>query len=92
MPFADELARHRESSGSAEGFASTMPDALVDALSLAGTPAQVRERIDARRTAGATSSVLIPVGSDRLAALEELAQLTGSADGWRRGCRLSWAG
>ena len=77
MPFADELAGHRESSGSAEGFASTMPDAWVDALSLAGTPAQVRERIDARRTAGATSSVLIPVGSDRMAALEELARIIG---------------
>ena len=54
-----------------------MPDAWVDALRLAGTPAQVRERVDARRAAGATSSVLIPVGSDRLAALEELARIIG---------------
>ena len=41
------------------------------------TPDAVRERIEARRVAGATSSVLIPVGADRLAALEELARVIG---------------
>ena len=44
---------------------------------VAGTADQVRERIGARRAAGATSSVLIPVGQDRLAAIEELARVIG---------------
>lgn len=75
MPFAHELAAHRAASASPEAFASTLPDAWVDALTLAGTPAEVRERIHARHAAGATSCVLIPVGSDRLEVLEELAQV-----------------
>jgi hypothetical protein len=54
-----------------------MPDAWVDALTLAGRPEEVRARIAARRTAGATSSVLIPVGEDRLDVLEELARVIG---------------
>jgi hypothetical protein len=52
-----------------------MPDEWVAALTLAGTPREVRERIAARREAGATSSVLIAIGSDRLAVLEELARV-----------------
>jgi alkanesulfonate monooxygenase SsuD/methylene tetrahydromethanopterin reductase-like flavin-dependent oxidoreductase (luciferase family) len=75
MPFAGDLARLRETSGGGNEFAASMPDAWVDALSLAGTPDEVRERIAARGAAGATSSVLIPIGSDRLAALDELARV-----------------
>lgn len=75
MPFASELAHHRAASGSAEAFAATMPDEWVDALSLAGTPDQVRARVAARYAAGATSCVLVPVGSDRLAALDVLARI-----------------
>ncbi len=75
MPFVDELMRHRTTSGSPEAFAATMPDEWVDALTLAGTASDVRERIAARRAAGATSSVLIPVGEDRLTVLEGLARV-----------------
>lgn len=78
MPFADGLAAHRAASGSPEAFAASLPDAWVDELTLAGTPHQVRERIRARHAAGATSSVLVPVGSDRLAVLDELARVTVS--------------
>jgi alkanesulfonate monooxygenase SsuD/methylene tetrahydromethanopterin reductase-like flavin-dependent oxidoreductase (luciferase family) len=77
LPFAAELARHRQASGSPEAFAASMPDDWVDALTLAGTPDEVRIRIAARRAAGATSSVLIPVGHDRLAVLGELARVIG---------------
>ncbi len=77
LSFADELGRHRAASGSARAFAATMPDDWIDALALAGTPDEVRARIAARREAGATSSVLIPVGDDRLSVLEELARVIG---------------
>jgi alkanesulfonate monooxygenase SsuD/methylene tetrahydromethanopterin reductase-like flavin-dependent oxidoreductase (luciferase family) len=75
LPFATGFARHREASDSPKSFAATLPAAWVDALTLAGTSDEVRARIAARRAAGATSSVLIPVGHDRLAVLEELARV-----------------
>jgi alkanesulfonate monooxygenase SsuD/methylene tetrahydromethanopterin reductase-like flavin-dependent oxidoreductase (luciferase family) len=75
MPFASDLVRLRERSGGADQFAASMPDEWVAALTLAGTPREVRERIAARREAGATSSVLIPIGPDRLGVLEELARV-----------------
>ena len=77
MAFAEDLARHRQASGGPEAFAATLPDEWVDALTLAGTADVVRERVAARRAAGATSSVLIPVGSDRLRVLDELARVIG---------------
>jgi alkanesulfonate monooxygenase SsuD/methylene tetrahydromethanopterin reductase-like flavin-dependent oxidoreductase (luciferase family) len=77
LPFADDLARMRADSADGEAFAAAVPDDWVDALTLAGTPDAVRERIEARRVAGATSSVLIPVGSDRLSALADLARVLG---------------
>jgi 5,10-methylenetetrahydromethanopterin reductase len=68
MPFASELARHRAAAPSADAFA------WVVALSVDVSAVRVRERMTARYAAGATSSVLIPVGLDRLAALDELAR------------------
>jgi hypothetical protein len=75
MSFARELAELRQLSGSPEAFAAILPDEWVDALTLAGTPSEVRRRISVRRAVGATSSVLIPVGEDRLGALRELARI-----------------
>jgi alkanesulfonate monooxygenase SsuD/methylene tetrahydromethanopterin reductase-like flavin-dependent oxidoreductase (luciferase family) len=77
MPFADELAAHRATSPGPDAFAATAPAAWLDELTLAGTPAQVRDRIAARHDAGATSCVLIPVGDDRLAILEGLGRVIG---------------
>lgn len=70
LPFADELARLRAASAGPRDFAAAMPDEWVRALSLAGTPDDVRAQIAARHAAGATSVVMIPAepGSlDRLA-------------------------
>jgi alkanesulfonate monooxygenase SsuD/methylene tetrahydromethanopterin reductase-like flavin-dependent oxidoreductase (luciferase family) len=75
LPFADELAHLRAGASGPEAFAAALPDAWVDALTLAGTPDQVRERITARRGAGATSAVLIPAGPDPMTALGELARV-----------------
>ena len=77
MPFAAELAKHREASSSPAEFAATMPDEWVRALSLAGTPDEVRTQIEARHHAGATSVVLIPAEADRLASLERLSRILG---------------
>jgi alkanesulfonate monooxygenase SsuD/methylene tetrahydromethanopterin reductase-like flavin-dependent oxidoreductase (luciferase family) len=72
LPFAAELAALRAASASAEDFANRMPDAWIDALALVGTAERVRSRIAELHSAGAHSSVVIPVG-DPLAALESLA-------------------
>lgn len=75
LPFADDLARHRQGCASPDEFAATIPSDWVAELSLAGTPSQVRERIAARHQAGATSVILTPVGADRLGALTRLAEV-----------------
>ncbi|WP_433603872.1 LLM class flavin-dependent oxidoreductase [Dactylosporangium sp. CA-139114] len=75
LPFAGELARHRAAAASREEFAATLPDEWVRELSLAGTPDEVAERIAARRTAGATSVVLLPAEPDPLDALTRLAHV-----------------
>ncbi|HTJ40240.1 MAG TPA: LLM class flavin-dependent oxidoreductase [Dactylosporangium sp.] len=74
LPFARALAQHRQASPTREAFAATMPDEWVRELALAGTPAEVRERIAARHAAGATSVVMIPAEPDPLDALTRLAQ------------------
>lgn len=74
LPFAAELAAHRRAAGSPAEFAATMPDEWVRELSLAGTPAEVRDRIAARHAAGATSVVMIPAEADPLDALPRLAR------------------
>ncbi|GAA1526101.1 alkanesulfonate monooxygenase SsuD/methylene tetrahydromethanopterin reductase-like flavin-dependent oxidoreductase (luciferase family) [Agromyces terreus] len=75
LPFAEELARLRLESAGPDEFAARMPDEWVAELSLAGTPAGVRERIAARHAAGASSVVLAPVGDDRLGSLDALAEV-----------------
>ncbi|WP_305787138.1 LLM class flavin-dependent oxidoreductase [Symbioplanes lichenis] len=74
LPFAAELAAHREAAGSPEKFAATMPGAWVRELALAGTPDEVRAGIAARHAAGATSVVLIPAAAGPLEALSDLAR------------------
>lgn len=75
LDFAAELATFRAAAAGPEEFAATMPAAWVDALTLAGTPEQVRAKIAARHDAGATCVVLTPVGAGRSAQLEQLARV-----------------
>ncbi|MFI5910875.1 LLM class flavin-dependent oxidoreductase [Dactylosporangium sp. NPDC051541] len=75
LPFAADLARHRQASGSRAEFAATMPDEWVRALALAGTAEEVWGQIADRQAAGATSCVLIPAEPDPLAALARLASV-----------------
>jgi alkanesulfonate monooxygenase SsuD/methylene tetrahydromethanopterin reductase-like flavin-dependent oxidoreductase (luciferase family) len=77
LPFAADLARHRAASTGPERFAATMPDAWVRAVSLAGTPDEVRAGIADRHAAGAGSVVLVPAEPDRLDALTRLARAVG---------------
>jgi len=75
LPFAAELAAVRAQCASREEFALRLPDDWVRRLALAGTPEQVRARLDELFAAGVTSAVLSPVGPDPTAALETLAAL-----------------
>ena len=72
LPFAAEFAQLRARSASREDFVRDLPDEWVAQLALAGTPAQVRARIDALAAAGVHSSVFAPIG-DPVAALDSLA-------------------
>ncbi|WP_407319718.1 LLM class flavin-dependent oxidoreductase [Isoptericola halotolerans] len=73
LPFAAEFAALRADCATREEFAERLPAEWVQQLALAGTPAQVRARIDDLTAAGVTSNVLMPAGPDPLAALEQLA-------------------
>ncbi|MQA96103.1 MAG: LLM class flavin-dependent oxidoreductase [Streptosporangiales bacterium] len=53
--------------------ARTVPDAWVEAHTVAGTPEECRDRIAEYRAAGATTAVLCPIGPDPMAAVEALA-------------------
>jgi alkanesulfonate monooxygenase SsuD/methylene tetrahydromethanopterin reductase-like flavin-dependent oxidoreductase (luciferase family) len=75
LPFAGQLAALRAGCGSPAEFADRLPDAWVAQLALAGTPAQVRGRIDELAAAGLTSSVFIPAGPDPVGALTGLARV-----------------
>jgi 5,10-methylenetetrahydromethanopterin reductase len=75
LPFADELAALRGSSATRAEFAVRLPDEWVARLAVAGTPDMARERLAGLVDAGVTSSVLVPVGADPVAALEGLATL-----------------
>ncbi|MCR2783437.1 MULTISPECIES: LLM class flavin-dependent oxidoreductase [unclassified Microbacterium] len=72
LTFAAEFHALRARSASREEFAQALPDEWVAQLALAGTPAQVRARIDELAAAGVHSSVFAPLG-DPVAALESLA-------------------
>lgn len=75
LPFREELVALRAASPTRAEFAAALPDAWVEQLALAGTPAQVRSRIEALGGAGVTSSIFIPAGPDPVAALGELARV-----------------
>ncbi|MFJ3406013.1 LLM class flavin-dependent oxidoreductase [Promicromonospora sp. NPDC090134] len=75
LPFADQFAALRAGSASRAEFVERLPDEWVARLALAGTPAQVRARIDELGRAGVTSSVFIPAGPDPLVALDALARV-----------------
>ncbi len=75
LPFREEFEALRARSATRAEFAAALPDAWVEQLALAGTPAQVRARIDALGEAGVTSSIFIPAGPDPVAALEGLARV-----------------
>ena len=72
LPFAAEFAALRSASASPAAFAAALPDSWVDTLALVGSAERVRARILELHTAGADSSVLIPVGPDAFDALESL--------------------
>ncbi|WP_250444494.1 LLM class flavin-dependent oxidoreductase [Actinotalea sp. C106] len=75
LPFAEEFRALRERSATREEFVAAMPDAWVQRLALAGTPAEVRGQIDERHEAGATVVVMVPIGRDPMAALEAAARV-----------------
>lgn len=75
LPFADEFRALRASSATREAFAAAMPDAWVDQLAVVGTVDDARARIGQLHDAGVTTTVLMPVGADPLAALEDLARV-----------------
>ncbi|MBO1751361.1 LLM class flavin-dependent oxidoreductase [Actinotalea sp. BY-33] len=75
LPFAEEFRALRARSVTREEFVAAMPDAWVQRLALAGTPAEVRGQIDARHEAGATVVVMVPIGPDPMAALEAVARV-----------------
>ena len=76
-PFAAEFRALRERCATRGEFTAALPDAWVDELAVVGTPAAARARVAQLHAAGADSVVLIPVGADRLVALEDLARLLG---------------
>lgn len=77
LPFAAEFAARRAAVSTQAEFAADLPDEWVDALALVGTPERVRERMAELGEAGATSNILIPLGADRLLALDSLARVLG---------------
>ena len=81
LPFADEFRALRAASASREAFAAAMPDAWVDQLAVVGTVDDARTRIGQLHDAGVTTTVLMPVGTDPLAALEDLARVLQKTPG-----------
>lgn len=78
QPFAAELAELRKRCASPQEFAAKMPDPWVQALTLAGSAEQVRNRLAARHAAGTTTAVLTSIGQDRLGQLEHLSRVLPS--------------
>lgn len=77
MNFAEDFWAMRREAPSRAAFAATMPDEWVRQLTIVGTPAEARARLDALASAGVTTSVLIPVGPHLDDALTSLARLLG---------------
>jgi 5,10-methylenetetrahydromethanopterin reductase len=62
-PAAARAIREAWSKGDREGAAKLVPDALIQALGVAGTPTECRERIEAYRQSGIALPILFPLGS-----------------------------
>ncbi|MFD8932483.1 LLM class flavin-dependent oxidoreductase [Streptomyces mirabilis] len=75
LGFHDELAALRRTSKSARDFARAMPEEWAERLLLAGTPGQVRARVQDLFESGVTTAVLGPVGPDYRSALANLAKV-----------------
>lgn len=75
LDIAEEFAALRARSATRAEFVAALPDEWVARLALAGTPGTVRERVRALGEAGVTSSIMIPMGDDPLAAVESLARV-----------------
>lgn len=75
LPFAGEFRALRAASSTRAEFVARMPDAWVDQLAVVGTVDDTRRRIAQLHDAGVTTTVLMPVGADPLAALEDLARV-----------------
>lgn len=73
LPWAEDLRTLRRGARDRAEFAARLPDLMVDALAVVGTPERAALRIAELHDAGATSVVLIPVGADPLSALAALA-------------------
>lgn len=75
LPFADEFRALRAAAPDRPGFVAAMPDEWVDQLAVVGTVDGARKRIGELHDAGVTTTVLMPVGADPMAALEDLARV-----------------
>jgi 5,10-methylenetetrahydromethanopterin reductase len=75
LPFADEFRALRAAATDRSAFVAALPDEWVDQLAVVGTVDGARRRIGQLHDAGVTTTVLIPVGPDPLAALEDLARV-----------------
>jgi 5,10-methylenetetrahydromethanopterin reductase len=72
---ADELIariRTRFEASGADHAAELVDDSVVDALTAAGTPDEVRRRIEAWRTAGMQLPIIFPLGDDIAGAIRAL--------------------
>ncbi|WP_243073783.1 LLM class flavin-dependent oxidoreductase [Microbacterium sp. SS28] len=74
LDIAEDFAALRSECADRAEFVERIPDAWLSRLTLAGTPDQVRAKVDALAAAGVTSSVMIPAGPDPIAASQSLAR------------------
>jgi alkanesulfonate monooxygenase SsuD/methylene tetrahydromethanopterin reductase-like flavin-dependent oxidoreductase (luciferase family) len=63
FPDAAQAIRAAWQKGDREGAAKLVPDELIEALGVAGTPSQCRERIEAYRHSGIALPIIFPIGS-----------------------------
>jgi alkanesulfonate monooxygenase SsuD/methylene tetrahydromethanopterin reductase-like flavin-dependent oxidoreductase (luciferase family) len=61
FPEAAQAIRAAWSTGDQAGAARAVPDALIDAVAVAGTPAKCRERIESYRRSGIALPIIFPV-------------------------------
>ncbi len=79
FPDAAQAIRTAWQKGDREGAARLVPDELIEALGVAGTPAQCRERIEAYRQSGIALPIIFPIGSGASAALQVMETLRSCA-------------